>query len=188
MPPLALGGHFMIKAILTAALFSVLALGGNARADTLFDFTAVTEFLDFASGQFTVLAPNQNYTSVVTSASGGVTLQGSNSYSITGVSGYINYSPYIGFVPYDITFTFAQGSIEFDHPAGSPHDFFTLFDASGDAIRGGYAVLSSPALVSPVPLPASAPLLGLALLILAAFGFASNGLKREPCGPALIVG
>jgi hypothetical protein len=173
----------MIKAILTAALFSILALGGNARADTLFAFTAGDQFGDAVNGQFTVSDPNQNYTSVVTSASGEV-----DSYSITGVSGYINYSPYIGFVPYDITFTFAQGSIEFDHPAGSPHDFFTLFNTSGNVIRSGYGGIDSPAFVSPVPLPTSAPLFGLALLILAAFGFASNRLKREPCSPALIVG
>jgi hypothetical protein len=178
----------MIKAILIAALFSVLALGGNARADTLFDFTAATEFLDTASGQFTLSDPNQNFMRIVTSASGEVTLLGSSSSPITGASGYINYSPYIGLYPYDITFTFAQGSIEFDHPAGTGHDFFTLFNASGNIIGGGQSDFSSPALaLSPVPLPASAPLFGLALLILAAFGLASKRLRREPRSPALIV-
>jgi hypothetical protein len=160
----------MTRLVLFAAILFTF-VGRSADAASLFDFTYTETSSVFsligpvsASGTFTI----DSGTNFLTSASG--TVDGS---SITDFQGSFN--PISGTA--SINFYTATQFTSFVNTAG------VVFE--GDHLA---AVTGGTFAVSAVPLPASAPLFGLALLALAAVGFASNRLKREPFSPSIVVG
>jgi hypothetical protein len=163
--------------------FGALLFSQSANADTLFDFKFSTSPCGlfcgppgtiFGGGTFT----SQGDSGLVLTLSGEV-----NGMTITGFSGLASTSPDIA----HLTLDFATGSVEvgaFHIVAGN---VVSLFDTKGVLVSTQPAAFEDLGEVSQTPLPASAPLFGLALFVLAAFGFASKRLKPGLCSPALIV-
>jgi hypothetical protein len=161
----------MTRLALLAAIFFTLVSGRSADAASLFDFT-YTE----TSSLFSLFGP--------VSASGTFAID-SSTHLLVSASGTVDGSPITDFQG---SFNPVSGtaSINFD----TATQFASFVNTAAAVFEGNHlaAVSGGTFAVSPVPLPASAPLFGLALLALVAAGFASKRLKREPCSPAIIVG
>jgi hypothetical protein len=172
-------GDGKMKRLAWLAAIVLVAFPGlprSASADTMVNFT------------YAVLTPTDGSETI---ASGILTL---NLYSVTGATGEVDGSPITG----------ATGSVsprqfvDFTTSTGSAtaawngaEEIFSIFNSAGTRTEvfgiGGFSFDPPLSSISPAPLPGSAPMFGMALLVLAAFGFASKRVKREPCSAALIV-
>ena len=162
----------MKKFILAGAVFCALFLGRPAVAGTMVNFTYlgfVPFQFTFATGTLTLGAEAGNEFPVM-SATGEI-----DGSQITGVSGVVGFRDFLDF-------TTSTGSANFAW--NGTQETLSVFNSAGtltnSVIVGGFEF--DPPL-SATPLPGSAPMFGLALLVLAAFGFASKRLKREAGGP-----
>jgi hypothetical protein len=172
----------MNKLVLLAAILLTLVSGRSADAASLYDFAF-----------FEATVANSNF---AISAYG--TFAADSGGFIVSASGLIDGSPITGFTPGSYVEFFNSGglqawNIDFTTSTGSvmflKGQDINAIAYNADGVQTGEAFgLFTVIAVSPAPLPASAPLFGLALIVLAAFGFASKRSKREPCSSASIVG
>jgi hypothetical protein len=151
-------------AILAAIVFSFIS-GQHARAASLYDFTLIGQpggpFGIQASG---IIALDGNGDAIAATGYVGTSI-------ITGVTGVVLFTGDMNqglFGEFNLTFTTSTGTAAFGHDI-SDSDLSLSF------------------IPQVTPLPASAPMFGMALLVLAAFGFASKRLKPGLRSPALIV-
>jgi hypothetical protein len=188
----------MNKVALLAAIVFTLVSGRSAEASSsdsyYFDYNQTFSLYggDIITGADHFVTSNDQ----VVSASGSVfDVSGSGSVNGGSITGIYSPSFYNSPTSLDLDFALSTGGHVFFISGGAPYApganvqavFFLSCNGnpicSGDA-ASTYGTLS----VSPVPLPASAPLFGLTLLGLATFRFASKRLKRDRCGPVIIVG
>jgi hypothetical protein len=171
----------MKKLALIAAIILTLVSGRSADAASLYDFSfmqATVGSFNFAISAYGTFATNDE--GFIVSASG--ILDGS---PITGFTpgSYVNFSN-SGLQGWNLDLTTPAGSVMFLNRPG--FDAFNAFayDSAGVQTFESFGLFSV-ILVATTPLPASAPLFGLALLALAAFGFASKILTSGLRSPAL---
>jgi hypothetical protein len=174
----------MNKLALLAAILFTLISGRPAEATSFvtdWDFTYTTiSGTTLASGEFLMAPPVGN--SHLMSVSGSI-----DGYSITGFDSTSVFQQVPGGGFYTLVFDTSRGSSTFSGgfggagTGGLAQAYSTINGTNIDFPSGTFTL-------SIVPLPASAPLFGLALLAFAAIGFGSKRLKREPCSPAIIVG
>jgi hypothetical protein len=170
------------KLALLAAVLLTFIFGRPTDAASLYDFAF-----------FEATVANSNF---AISAYG--TFAADSGGFIVSASGLIDGSPITGFTPgnyveffnsgglqaWNIDFTTLTGSVMFLKGQDINAIAYNADGVQTFETFGFFSVIA----VSPTPLPASAPLFGMALLILAVFGFASKRLKREPHSPAIVVG
>jgi hypothetical protein len=167
---LSLGEGHMNKLALLAAILLSLISGRSADAASLYDFSfmeATVGNSNFAISAYGTFATNDE--GFIVSASG--ILDGS---PITGFTpgSYVDFSN-SGLRGWNLDLTSSAGSVMF---LKSPDFNAFAYNSAGVQTFETFGLFS----VIPVattPLPASAPLFGLALLVLAALGFASKRLK-----------
>jgi hypothetical protein len=173
----------MNKLALLAAILFTLVSGRSAEATSFvtdWDFTYTTvSGTTLASGEFLMAPPVGNSHLMIVSGS-------IDGYSITGFDSTSVFQQIPGGGFYTLIFDTSRGSSTFSGGFGgccslAPAQAYSTIGGNDIALPAGTFALQ------PVPLPASAPLFGLALLALAAFGIASKRLKREFCRPAMIV-
>jgi hypothetical protein len=162
-------------ALVTATIFA-LFFAQSANADTLVDFSFEPTAICCSGPPFAnaivisvdSLPYPQGFGGLVTGASGTV-----NGQQITGFvpGSSISFSPQRTFVG----FTTLAGSVNFTYTGVEAEEL--IYNSAGVLTSSTFGVAFLTPVTATTPLPASAPLFGLALLVLAALGFASKRSK-----------